>query len=62
MSIVWDDAVKKKKAKEKLATVEVRDYTDQSNEILRKMRIDVDGKTGKAEKTVFVFLCIVMKY
>ena len=36
MSIVWDDAVKIKKVKEKLKTVEIGNFTDQSNEILRE--------------------------
>ena len=34
MFIVWDDAVKIIKRKEKLETVQIMDYTDQSNEIL----------------------------
>ena len=42
MSIVWDDAVKIKKIKEKLKTVQIGNYTDQSNEILRELRVDVD--------------------
>ena len=42
MSVVWDDAVKIKKKKKKLVAVQIGDYTDQSNEILRKMRVDVD--------------------
>ena len=42
MSIVWGDTVKMKKIKEKLETVQIGDYTDQSNEILREMRVDVD--------------------
>ena len=37
MSIVWDDVVKIIKRKEKLETVQIRDYTDQSNKILREM-------------------------
>ena len=42
MSIVWDNAVKIKKRKEKLETVKIGDYTDQSNEILREIRVDID--------------------
>ena len=42
MSIVRKDAVKINKRKEKLETVQIGDYTDQSNEILREMRADVD--------------------
>ena len=37
MSIVWDDVVKIIKRKEKLETVQIGDYTDQSNKILREM-------------------------
>ena len=32
----------KQKMKEKLETVQIGDYTYQSNEILREMRVDVD--------------------
>ena len=42
MSIVWDDVVKIKTIKEKLETVQIGGYTDQSNEILREMRVDED--------------------
>ena len=42
MSIVRDDAAKTTKRKEKLETVQIGDYTDQSNKILREMRADVD--------------------
>ena len=46
MSIVQDNAVKIKKIKEKLETVQTGDQsrpnTDHSNEILREMRVDVD--------------------
>ena len=42
MSIEWNDAVKIKKRNEKLETVHIGHYTDQSNEILREMRVDVD--------------------
>ena len=42
MSVVWDDAVKIKKLKEKLETVQIGDYTDPSNEIVREMRVNVD--------------------
>ena len=42
MSIAWDVAVKITKIKEKLGTVQIRDYTDQSHEILREMEVDVD--------------------
>ena len=44
MSIVWDDAFKIKKRKKTPETVQIGDYTDQSNEILREMRVDVDEK------------------
>ena len=37
MSIVWDDVVKIIKRKEKLEIVQIGDYTDQSNKILREM-------------------------
>ena len=40
--IVRDDAVKIKKIKEKLENAQIGDYTHQSNEVLREMRIDVD--------------------
>ena len=41
-SIIWDDTVKIKKTKEKLETVQIGDYTDQSIEILREIRVHVD--------------------
>ena len=53
MSIVWDDAVKIKKRKEKLETVQIGDYTDQSNEILREMRVDVDEENEESWKDCF---------
>ena len=31
-----------KQRKEKLETFQIGDYTDQSNEILREMRVDID--------------------
>ena len=42
MSILWNDTVKIKKLKEKLETVQIGDYTDQSNKVLKEMRVDVD--------------------
>ena len=42
MSIAWGDAAKIKQIKEKLEAVQMVYYTDQSNKILRKMRVDVD--------------------
>ena len=42
MSIVWDDAVKIKKRKEKLEIIQIWDYTDQSNKILGEIRVDLD--------------------
>ena len=42
MSVVSDDAVKIKKIKEKLRTVQIEDYADQSNKILKEMRVDID--------------------
>ena len=42
MSVVSDDAVKIKKIKEKLRTVQIEDYIDQSNKILKEMRVDID--------------------
>ena len=42
MSIAWGDAAKIKEIKEKLEAVQMVYYTDQSNKILRKMRVDVD--------------------
>ena len=41
-SIVWDDAVRIKKIKQKLEIVQIGDYTDQSSKALREMRVDVD--------------------
>ena len=42
MSVVSDDAVKIKKIKEKLRTVQIEDYADQSNKILKEMGVDID--------------------
>ena len=42
MSILWNDTVKIKKLKEKLETVQIGDYTDQSNKVLKEMGVDVD--------------------
>ena len=43
MSIVWDDAVKiNKNKKNKLETAQTGNHTNQSNKILKKMRLDVD--------------------
>ena len=42
MSVVSDDAVKIKKIKEKPRTVQIEDYADQSNKILKEMRVDID--------------------
>ena len=47
-SIVWDDAFKIRKIKEKLETVQIGDYTYQSNEILREMRVDVDEEDARS--------------
>ena len=41
----------------KLETVQKGDYTDQSNEILREMRVDVDEEHDKSWKGCF---CISM--
>ena len=43
MSIVWDDAVKiNKNKKKKLETAQTGNYTNQSNKILKEMRVDVN--------------------
>ena len=53
MSIVWDGAVKTEEIKEKLETVQIGDYTDQSNEILREMRVHVDEEDEESWKDCF---------
>ena len=53
MSTLWDDTVKIKKRKEKLKTVQIGDYTDQSNQILREMRVDVDEEDEESRKDCF---------
>ena len=42
MSFVWDSAVKIETLKKKLDSVQIREYVDESNEILKEMRVDVD--------------------
>ena len=42
-----------KKAKGKLETVQIGDYTDQSNEILREMRVHVDEEDEESWKDCF---------
>ena len=59
MSIVWGDTVKMKKIKEKLETVQIRDYTDQSNEILREMRVDVNEEDEASRKGCFCIFFVL---
>ena len=41
-SFVWDDAVKIETLRKKLGSIQVGEYEDESNEILKQMRVDVD--------------------
>ena len=59
MSIVWGDTVKMKKIKEKLETVQIGDYTDQSNEILREMRVDVNEEDEESRKGCFCIFFVL---
>ena len=58
MSVVSDDAVKIKKIKEKLRTVQIKDYADQSNKILKEMRVDIDEEDEESWRDCFcISLC-----
>lgn len=59
MSFVWDDAAKIKETYKKLKTVQIGDYIDQSNEILKDIRVDVDEEDEEDWNHCF---CIPLYY